>query len=138
MEGVERMKDRTVIGIGTVCILIWFCIGVVGVMFADDTIQFKVDDEEYFGITNNEKWNDLQNKQAIQEFALFNGYETYKMMRYTNGDQFYNNDVLNPLDAYILMEAINGNTKKIEYREYKEWLLGMQRININYTYDMDT
>ena len=92
-----------------------------------------IGDEEYFGITNNEKWGDLQNNQAIKEFTLFHGYDTYKMMRYSNGRQFYNNYVLNPLDAYILMEDINGDTKKVDYREYKEWLLSMERLNISYT-----
>ena len=90
-------------------------------------------DEEYFGITNNEKWGDLQNKQAIKSFTLFHGYDTYKMMRDSNGKQFYNDNVVNPLDAYILMETINGNTKKVEYREYKKWLFNMERINISYT-----
>lgn len=117
------------LGIGIVCILIGFCIGAVGVMFADDTIQFKIGDEEYFGITNNEKWGDLRNEQAIQKFTLFHGYETYKMMRYSNGYQFYNNVVVNPLDAYILMEKHNGDTKAVHYREYKEWLLGIKRMN---------
>ena len=51
------------------------------------------------------------------------------MIRYSNGEQFYNNDVVNPLDAYILMETINGDTKKAEYREYKEWLLSIERMN---------
>jgi hypothetical protein len=118
------------LGIGIICILIGFCIGAVAVMFAQDTIQFKVGDEEYFGITNNEKWNDLRNEQAIEAFTLFHGYDKYRMIRYSNGEQFYNNDVVNPLDAYILMETINGDTKKAEYREYKEWLLGIERMNV--------
>lgn len=120
------------LGIGIVCIIIGFCIGAILGTISEhpDCIEFKVGDEEYFGITNNEKWNDLLNKQAIQEFTLFHGYETYKMMRYSNGDQFYNDDVLNPLDAYILMEKNNGDTKKVHYREYKEWLLNIERMNV--------
>ena len=119
------------IGICIISLLIGFCIGaVLGIVLEHpDCIEFKVGDEEYFGITNNEKWGDLQNKQAIQKFTLFYGYDTYKMVRYTNGEQFYNNDVVNPLDAYILMETIYGNTKTAEYREYKEWLLSIERMN---------
>ena len=117
------------LGIGIICILIGFCIGAVGVMFEQDAIQFKVGDEEYFGMTNNEKWNDLRNEQAIEAFTLFHGYDKYRMIRYSNGEQFYNNDVVNPLDAYILMETISGDTKKVHYREYKEWLLGIERMN---------
>lgn len=75
-------------------------------------IPISESDDEYFGITNNEKWNDLRNEQAIEAFTLFHGYDKYRMIRYSNGAQFYNNDVVNPLDAYILMETINGKTKK--------------------------
>jgi len=96
--------------------------------FGGDYIN-PVGDEEYFGITNNEKWDDLRNEQAIEAFTLFHGYDKYRMIRYSNGEQFYNNDVVNPLDAYILMETINGDTKKAEYREYKEWLLNIERMN---------
>ena len=117
--------------IAIICILIGSCIGAVAGVMSEHpgTIELKMGDEEYFEITNNEKWRDLQNKQAINNFVLFNGYETYKMMRYSNGEQFYNNYVINPLDAYILMESTDGDTKKAEYREYKEWLLSMNRIN---------
>ena len=80
-------------------------------------------DEEYFDITTMEKWNDLQNKQAIDKFTLDSGYTSYEMTRYTNGKMFCNNDVLNPLDAYILMINNDDDFKIVEYREYKTWLL---------------
>ena len=129
---MSKWSERE-IGICITSFIIALCIGMIIGVLAENPEIIKTSDETHFNLTVYEKWDDLRNKQALEDFTLFNGYETYIMMRFSSGEQFFNNDVVNPSDAYILMRDDGNSAKKVHYREYKEWLLNMERINIRYT-----
>jgi len=88
-------------------------------------------DEERFEITIMEKWGDLNNKNEIILFCEYNGYDEYTIKRYSNrmeyplilheGEKIHY--VSNPDDAYIVCIKSNGDEKKYDYRDYKEWML---------------
>ena len=120
------------IGICIASVLIALSVGMVVGVLAENPEMIKTSDETHFNLTLYEKWDDLKNKQALEDYTLFNGYKTYTMMRFSNGEQFFNNEVVNPDDAYILMRN-DDDAKKVYYKEYKEWLLNMERIDISYT-----
>ena len=120
------------IGICIASVLISLCVGMIIGVLAENPEMIKTSDETHFNLTLYEKWDDLTNTRALEDFTLFHGYETYKMMRFSNGEQFFQNHVSNPEDAYILINA-DGDYKKVYYREYKEWLLNMNRIDKSYT-----
>ena len=120
------------IGICIASVLISLCIGMIIGVLAENPEMIKTNDETHFNLTLYEKWDDLTNTRALEDFTLFHGYKTYKMMRFSSNDQFFQNHVSNPEDAYILMR--NGDdAEQIYYREYKEWLVDMERIGISYT-----
>lgn len=88
-------------------------------------------DYEYFDIQPPEKWGDLNNVDKITDFCEHKGYDIYTMKRYSNHKEYplilsggvSMHYVSNPDDAYIVCIKLNGDEKKYNYRDLKEWML---------------